>query len=414
MSRLPVGLRTALLAKKTRGETVNVRIHLRWGDLESLRGKQAQAQMMSAMLTRGTTRYTRQQISDRFDQLKISGPISGEVTSFRTTRENLPDALRFVAHMLKEPSFPDAELEELKRLVVAGLGQRKSDPGARAQEALGRHLAPYPRGDWRHVSTAEELIEDVSAVTAEQLRAFHREFLGASDGVLAIVGDFDPKEVSAVIEQEFGTWKSPRPYARIETGYRKIAPIAETIAIPDKANAVFVASMLLKLRDDDPAYPEFPALRLANYMIGGAPLTSRLAVRIRVKEGLSYGVGTSLSSNSLDPVSTFSANATAAPNNMTRLVEIFREELDRAIREGFTDEEIANAKTAVLQAYAQARAQDDLLAASWLDKLYRGKTFAESAAYDERLRAVTKSEILAAMKRHLDMSNISLVKAGSC
>jgi zinc protease len=413
LSKLPAGLSIALLPKKTRGGTVNVRIQLHWGDLESLRGKQAQAQIMSAMLNRGTTRYTRQQISDRLDQLKVSGAISGDVTAFRTTRENLPDALRFVAHVLKEPSFPDTELEQLKRLIAAALESRKSDPGARAQEALGRHLAPYPRGDWRYVSTSAELIEDMNAVTAEQLRAFHREFLGASHGELAIVGDFDPKEISAVIEQEFGAWKSQRPYVRIETQYHEIAPIAETIAIPDKANAVFVARLLLKLRDDDPAYPEFPALILANYMIGGAPLSSRLAVRIRVKEGLSYGVGTSLSSNSLDPVSTFSASATAAPQNMTRLDAIFREELDRAIREGFTDEEIANAKTAVLQMYAQSRAQDDALAGSWVDKLYRGKTFAESAAYDEKLRAATKEEIQAAMKKHLDTSKISVVKAGS-
>lgn len=414
LAQLPGGLKLALLPKKTRGSTVHVRIALHWGDVDSLFGKSATAGLMSAMLSRGTTRYTRQQVSDRLDQLKASGQVNGQVTTMRTTRENLPEVLRLVAHLLRQPSFPESELEQLKKLAVSGIEQRRNEPGTRANQAISAHLDIYKPGDWRHSPTSDEAIEGVKAVTRDGLVDFHRGFLGATHGEMAVVGDFDEKEILAVIQEELGNWKTPAPYKRVEIDYRDKPAIAETIEIPDKANAVFVGRLLLNLRDDDPAYPEYPALYLANYMLGGgAGLSSRMSSRIRGKEGLTYGVSTSLSSNSLDRVTTFGATATAAPQNMERLVAIFREELERAVKDGFTDEELANAKSGLLQQRVQTRAQDDAIAASWVDKLYRGKTFAESAEYDAKLQAVTREDILAALRKHIDVAKMSFAKAGS-
>ena len=99
------GLKVALLPKKTRGETVSVALTLNWGDEKSLFGKQTVSSMTSAMLTRGTTKFTREQLADEFDKLKIAG----DIFHFDTTRANLAAALHLVAHVMKEPSFPAAE-----------------------------------------------------------------------------------------------------------------------------------------------------------------------------------------------------------------------------------------------------------------------------------------------------------------
>ena len=414
LRQLSGGMKVALLPKKTRGATVNVNLVLRWGDPESLAGKSATANLVHLMMARGSSRYTRQQISDRFDRLKISGSVTGNGARFRTTRENLSEALRLIAHLLKEPAFPQAEFEQAKRQVLGSLEQRRGDPGAQAAERLSRHYNPYPRGDSRYVPTTGEAIEDVTAVTLADLKAFHREFLGASHGEIAIVGDFDAPEALAVLEEELGAWKSPRPYARVTREYREIPPISATIETAGKASAVFAARMNLKLRDDDPLYPEYPALALANYMLGGgAGMGSRLAQRIRGAEGLSYSVSTSLASNSLDPVSTFGAIASVAPQNMEKLEQIFREELLRAVRDGFSDAEVEAAKTGLLQARTQARAQDEIVANAWADKLQRGTTWAEAADYDARLQALTRAEVHDALKKHLDVSRMSVVRAGT-
>ncbi|NDP58700.1 MAG: insulinase family protein, partial [Oxalobacteraceae bacterium] len=99
------GIQLALLPKKTRGATVSTSISMHWGDEKTLFGQQAAATMVSGMLMRGTSKYTREQLADEFDKLKFSG----NLFNFQTTREHLPAALALVAHVLKEASFPAAE-----------------------------------------------------------------------------------------------------------------------------------------------------------------------------------------------------------------------------------------------------------------------------------------------------------------
>ncbi len=115
------GLKVALLAKKNRGETVNVTISLNLGDEKSLFGQKVAAQVAGQMLSRGTTKYTRTQLSDELERLKVSGRVGGTGGSFQTTRPNLEAALRLAAHVLKEPSFPESEFEQLRNQTVTSI-----------------------------------------------------------------------------------------------------------------------------------------------------------------------------------------------------------------------------------------------------------------------------------------------------
>ena len=73
----------------------------------------------------------------------------------------------------------------------------------------------------------------------------------------------------------FGDWKSPKPFARVPSAYQDVRAAESTlIQTPDKTNAFFLAGLNLQLRDDD---PDYPALVLGNYMLGGGFLNSRLA-----------------------------------------------------------------------------------------------------------------------------------------
>jgi len=189
--------------------------------------------------------------------------------TLRTTRESLPDALALMAHVLREASFPATELEQLRSQVLTGLEARRTDLSALVGERLARNANVFEPDDPRYVPSTAELIERVRAVRREDLVALHRELLGASYGELAIVGDFDPDAIAPVLERELGTWRSPHAYTRIDSIYRDVKPIDDTIVVPDKASATLAAQLLLRTRDDDPAHPEYPALVLANYALGG-------------------------------------------------------------------------------------------------------------------------------------------------
>ncbi len=109
------------------------------------------------------------------------------------------------------------------------------------------------------------------------------------------------------------------------------------------------------MRDDN---PDYPALVLGNYILGGGFLNSRLATRLRQKEGLSYNVGSRFSASSLDESGSFFANAIYAPENAEKLEAAFKDELAKLIKDGLTAEEVEAAKKGWLQSQGLSRAQD--------------------------------------------------------
>ena len=407
------GLKMALLSKKTRGNRVLARVDLRFGDLNSVMNRDGAASLAGQMLMRGTTHHTREQIHDEFDRLKAQVFIGGSATSafasIETTRDNLPSVLNLVAEVLKEPSFSEKEFDELKRQSLAGIEIQRSEPQSLAFNVFFNHLNPFPKGDPRHVSTLDEDAEEIKATTLEDAKRFYTDFYGASDAEIAIVGDFDAEPVRKQLGDLFGSWKSPRPYTRIARDYMEIPPLVQTIETPDKANAVFVAGETLNIRDSD---PDYPALVLGNYILGGGFLNSRLATRIRQKEGLSYGVGSSLSAGSLDKVGQFLAQAIYAPQNAAKLETAFKEELARALKDGFTAEEVAAAKSGYLQSRQLNRAEDQALAGKLSNYLFLNRTLAWDADIEKKINALTPNQIVEAMRRWLDPSKLTIVKAG--
>jgi zinc protease len=332
-ARSPIGgLKVSLLPKQTRGDTVVANLTLRFGDEKSLMNRSMAGQFAGAMLMRGTTTHTRQQIQDEIDRLKarlnVFGGVANAGAQIETTRENLPAALRLVAEILRTPAFPADEFEQLRQQRLAGLEQAKSEPQAIGQLELQKHLRPYPKGDVRYVSSIEESMADVKTVTLDEAKKFYTDFYGASNGELSVVGDFDSAEISKLATELFGSWKSPRAFTRVGDSYRDVAPINTSIETPDKANAIFVAGINLNVQDTD---PDYAALVLGNYMLGGGFLNSRLATRVRQKEGLSYGISSQLQASSLDRTGVFIITAIYAPQNAARLEAAIKEELTRAL-----------------------------------------------------------------------------------
>lgn len=400
------GVRLALLPKKNRGQTVTVDLRQHFGDEQNLFGKGAVPGLTAAMLTRGTTKYDRVQLADAFEKLKVAGGL----THFQTTRENLPEALKLVAHVLKEPSFPAAEFEQLRQQSLVALEASRAEPPNMASRALNEHFDIYPKGDVRHETTLDEDIADIKDATLDQLKAFHRDYYGSNPAELAIVGDFDAKAIVPLVDQLFGQWKAPMHVAPVLRKNGDIKPIHETLNTPDKENGFYAARMNLDLNVDD---PDYPALMLADYIFGGGGgLKSRLLDRIRQKEGLSYGGGTQLSAGEWDRAGMFGISAIAAPQNLAKVDVAVREELARALKDGFTAAELAGAKSGLMQQRVQNRADDATLAAGWTSYLYRGKTYEWSADFEKRMMAVTLPQLNAAFRKAIDPAKLSVVMAG--
>ncbi|OYV79212.1 MAG: peptidase M16 [Ferrovum sp. 37-45-19] len=411
--RLPSGIRYALLPKKTRGATVFAQLNLHFGNAENLIDQSSVANMVAGLLDRGTDKMTRQQISDRFTQLKaqvsFSGGPTGVSVSMLTDRDHLSDTLALVTEILRHPSFPESEFKQLQAAAIASIEQERTDPQAIAGNALSRHFNHYPKGDVRYSPTFDESEENIKAVTLDKIQKFYHDFYGANHGEVAVVGDFDPVKIKAVLNQGLDQWVSQSSYEVVLNTY--VAPVAfkDVLNTPDKANAIFIMKLPLPIMEDDPTAP---ALKVANTIFGGGFLSSRLATRIRQKEGISYGVGSFLRLNNLTKNSTLGAYAIYAPQNLARLENAFQEETDKALKDGFSETEIKEAKQSLLQSAALGRAQDDGLAELLTKLLFDNHDMTYVDKLEKETQQVSVNDVNAAFRKWVTPASFAEVMAG--
>jgi zinc protease len=406
-------IKTAYLIKKSKGDRVTGVIDLHFGSVESLKNKAEIGQFTASLLMRGTQSHTRQQIQDELTRLKatlrINGGAPGVSVSFETPQSNLSPTLGLIAEILEKPVFPADDLDELKREALSRIDASRTDPQPIASLALRRSLSPYAPGDFRYAPTLDERAAAVKAVSIGDIQSFYRQFYGASDAEFALVGNFDAAAVSKELTAQLGGWKSPSPYERPVGIYKLTAGDSKTFATPDKPNAVYSLAGLLQIRDDDPRYA---ALSVGNEILGGGVLNSRLATRIRQKDGLSYGVGSQLHADSLDPVGSFSVFAISAPQNTAKVESDAKEEMAKALADGFTAEEVTAAKSGILSAMTINRSTDAALARELVGHLYLSRDFNWDANFEKAIDAATPEAVHQAMQHFIVPGQLMTVKAG--
>jgi zinc protease len=273
---------------------------------------------------------------------------------------------------------------------------------------MQRHLNRYPREHWYYTPSLTERADRLRTLTLDDVRRCHAELVGASDAELAVVGDFDPNEVTDLARKLFDDWRSPAKYERVPVRIADATPLDQVIKTPDKANAVFRGALKLALRDDD---PDFAALVLGNYLFGGAP-DSRLNRRVREKEGLSYSVGSGLAASSQDRAGDFLIFAIYAPENRAKVEQTINEELRRVLDEGYSDTEIATGSKGLLEARRVARGQDSTLAARLVANLAIDRTLQWDIEFEARIAALTPQAVREAMRKYLVPERLSLIRAG--
>jgi zinc protease len=317
--------------------------------------------------------------------------------------------MQLVGEMLREPAFSEKELDEIRQQRINAIETQKQEPQMLAMNAISRALAPYPKGDVRYVSTPDESIADLKAVTLDNIKQFYKEFYGAAHSELAVVGDFDAETVQSQASKLAKGFTSNAHYAEVFPTYQHTPPQSIRLEAPDKANAMFLAATLINMSDED---PDYPAMVLGNYLMGGGFLNSRLATRIRQKDGLSYGVGSQFAASTKHPYGQFFTYAISAPQNSDKVEKAFREEVARALKDGFTSEEVESGKKGWLQAQQVGRAQDPELVRRLATERHYERTMTFDEALQNKVAALTPDQITQAMRRHLKPEDITVVKAG--
>jgi zinc protease len=114
----------------------------------------------------------------------------------------------------------------------------------------------------------------------------------------------------------------------------------------------------------------------------------------------------------MDRAGGFGISAIAAPQNLKKLEAAIRQELERALKDGFTADELKGAKSGLLQQRVQNRSKDDVLAAGWTRNLHLNRTYSWSKEYEDKLQAATLAQVNAAFRKAIDPAKLSVVMAG--
>ena len=413
-STLSNGAKLAVLGKSTRGGSVQLRMTLRLGDATHLQDRDAAGGFTATMLMRGSRDLDRAALARRLTELRSTLSIGGTATTVTvaatTDRAHVESLLDLVADVLRTPAFPESEYVQLRSQQLAGIRNSMTEPGAVANEAMARHFNVFPKGHPYYAASFAERLALVEATSRDDLLAFHRDFYGMGSGTtIAVVGDVDADAVQAQLERRFGDWHLPTPFSRIETPYVARSAARERLVTPDKANASFLARQALQINQDD---ADYAALLIGNNILGGGGMKSRLGDRIRQREGLSYGVGSNFSASVFDDAGTFGVHAIAAPENMARVETAVHEEIARIRKDGITQAELDDALDGMLRARRTSRANDPELVGMLDANLYVGRDMAYSAAFEDKLKALTPERVRAALEKHLDPAALSVFVAG--
>ena len=412
--KLPSGLKYALLEKPSKGNKIEGRILLRVGDEKTLSQKSMIASLTAGMLKLGTKTRSKKDINDQLDQYKINlsvaATVDGVYVRISTDKTNLSNALNLVQDILKNPSFDTNEFEKLKLETQNGLEANRNEPQAVASMELTKLTDLYPKTHPFYTETIDESLATLNKTTIEDLKQFYTSFYGGSNSIATFVGGLDKAVIKSFLTSTFDNWIPKTAYKRIPTEYFDVESETKTIQINDKTNAFLFGKINLNISESN---QDYPAVDMANELLGGGSfMSSRIPQRLRETEGLSYGAGSYLQPNVLDPTSNWGIYAIYNPTMKEKLSTALDEEVQKAISKGFTKEEFDSSLKSWLQSRQTTLGTDEFLVRELRENLDKGKSFKDYEAYENKIKALNVQKVNDALVKYFDPKKLVIVNAG--
>lgn len=412
-SKISENIDLAVLAKKTRGEAVNVSMVIRYGDEKSLTGTRVANGMLGGMLRRGTQSRSYQQITDELNKIQSEMNVSSQQqgslrVSITSDKANIVQAVAIAADVLRNPSFPENEFATMQKEAIAQIEAQMSNPQALAMATMQRSMSPFPKESVFYIPSMDERLTETKALTLDQVKALYNEQVGPSSVQIAAVGEFDQAALTSAFRQAFEGWASKKPFKRLERPFVANESGLKKINTPDKPMAMVGMATSFKMSESD---QDAPALQIASYILGGGA-KNRMLDRLRQKEGLSYGAGAGLQANPLDPVSNLFAFAICAKQNAGKAADAMKEEMTRWIESGIDEKELAEAKKSYRLDFMTNLNEDSFIATSMTNGMYLNRTMKWDAERLDKIDALNVQQINDAVKRRMSGLGFVEIQAG--
>jgi zinc protease len=380
------------------------------GDAMADPGNIAIPTLSGMMLDRGTKALDKFAITDKLDNVGAEITFTVGVQSLeiraKCLRKDLPLIIETIAAELRTPALQVTEFNKAKQQFIGELEASAQNTGARAAEAFNR--AVFPPGHPNHPHTLNEYIAAARTANIEEIRNFQAKYYGPAHMSLVVVGDVSDADTQSEMTKAFAGWSGGQDYVRPAKPASTTAASEVTVPLADKPSVSMLLGQATGLRYSD---PDTLALRIGTAILGRG-FTGRLMSTVRDKEGLTYNIGASVADDSIvDGV--WETSASFAPALLSKGVESTRRELVKWWNDGVTDQELATRKQGAIGSYFVGMSTTLGLAETILINTQRGFDPTWLDGFPKAVKALTREQVNAAIKAHLNPSTMVLVEAGS-
>ncbi|MEW5737480.1 MAG: pitrilysin family protein [Myxococcota bacterium] len=399
---------TLHVVKRSSLPLVAVRLVVRAGSAFDLPGERGVADFASRLLRRGAAGKSADEISEAVDLVgaALGGYANEEnvVVSLSTPSRHLEAMLGILGQIVREPDFPEQEVELARRRTLAQLANELDDPGTLADRALSRAV-------WGHHPYAFESSggkADVERLTRAQLVAFHRERFGPKVAHLFVVGDVDVEGVTEVIQRTLGGWAGGPPFAPEVPAWSGLEKPGEVVIV-DKPEQTQV-QLRIGAKGVRRGHPDHFPLVVMNAVLGGG-FTSRLVTEIRVKRGLSYGAGSAF--DMLSAGGSFTVSSFTRTESINTLIDVALTEVERMRAKGPSAKELATVQRYICGLYPGRLETNEAVAGAIADVVHYGLPQDWIASYRERISEVTVRQAAEAAQKYLFTGDRVLALVGN-
>ncbi|WP_166919370.1 M16 family metallopeptidase [Flavobacterium poyangense] len=412
--KLSNGAKYGLVKKEIKGGKVQASFKFSVSNEKDLEGKTDVAGILVQLLKTGTKTRTKEQIQDQLDQLKssVSFGFSEQILtiSINTYKENFKAVMDILGDLLVNSTFPENELTKTITEYNTYLESSLNDPQSIAFTEISRLTAKYPKGSIFYTATIQEQIDAYKKIKQAELVDFYQNILGANNGVGCVVGDLDTKTTIEILENTFGKWNSKSKYELAKPIYFDTQKVDKDYITPDKENAVATGKISLKM---DTKSPDYPAFIMVNEIIGsGGFLTARIPMRLREKEGISYGAGSFINVPITNDVAFWEYYAFLNPTKKGAVEAATKEEITKALKDGFTEEELKTNLVSWLNKRKTRLGSDETLMSLVNTHLNYGIPLEDYDDLESKVKALKIQEVNSVLKKYITLDKMTSVYVG--
>jgi predicted Zn-dependent peptidase len=391
-----------IVVENLTADIVATRLFVKAGSLWDPIPQSGLAHLTAALLTRGTPQWSSLEIAEQVESVgaSLSTDAASDylLLSLKTVSADFADMLRLAGQLLRQPTFPEPEVELERRLLLQAIRSQQEQPYAIALDQLRRQMYqehPYAQSGMGTEAT-------VSQLTRADLHQFHQSLFRPDNAVITVVGRIAVEPAIALVQEVLGDWQAPAlALPPLSLPLVKSQPQQQVIAQPTQQSIVMLGYLSPSVQ-----HPDYPAMKLLSSYLGNG-LSSRLFVELREKLGLAYEVSAFYPTR-LEP-SQFVAYLGTAPQNSAIALEKLQKELQRLCYQPLSPDELQIAKNKLLGQYALGKQTNAQIAQllGWYETLGLGLEF--DTQFPDQITAVSAEMIQAAACSYLSEPYVSLV-----